>query len=261
MCLPAIAAGIGSVIGGIGSAIGGLTAAGAGGLAATGLTVGGALQAAGAVAGVAGAIYQNKQTKKYAAQQTAAVQEQNVENQKQIERQSADQTEAVTANRNEQTANLDQQSDTERALAATEDYQRRREFSRAIAQQRADLAARGVALDSPTAILLGQQAAIEMSYESQAVRSTSNSRLMEIEAAKRATRLDADVQLTNIRNGKDANLTDIRLNQNRTLADIQARAKSDRLTSTVGAVTSVLNSAPKIWPGLADYRLGQKVLT
>jgi hypothetical protein len=254
MCIvPAIAA-VGSFLG-----IGGATAAGA--TAAAGLTLGGALQAVGTVAGIAGTIYQNKQTKKYAAEQTAYVTQENEASKQQIARQAEVQTAAVNANVKEQTAVLQEQAATERQLTGAEDYQRRREFSRAIAQQRADLAARGVSLDSPTAILLGEQAAIEMSYESQAVRAAGDARQREIAGGLRSAALDAQTQLADIQTGTDANLTNIRLSQQRTLADIRANAKSSRLQTTTSAVASVLNSAPKIWPGLSDLRLGQKMLT
>ncbi len=232
MCLPAIAAGIGSIV----TAVGGLTAAGAGAGAAT---LGGVLSTVGAVAGVAGALYQNQQTKKFAREQTAMIQAQG-----------AAQAEAQARILAEQTTVLQEQGATERQITAVTDQQRRMSFTRAIAQQRAELAARGINLDSPTAILLGQTAATEMAFESQAVRSEGQARQREIEGGLRAARLDAEIGQTNIRAA-----------DSRAISDINARARSDRLKTGFGAVTSVLSSATDIWPGLADVRIGGKVLS
>lgn len=194
MCIPAIGAAFASVLGGAGAA----TAAGAGAAAATagaGLTIGTILQGVGAIAGLAGALYQNNRTKNYAKAQTAAI---------------------------------EAQATTEAQLTATEDQRRRQTFSQAIGQQRAELAARGVSLDSPTAILLGQTAAQEMSFESQAVRATGQATQAELRGR---------------------------------VAAVQATAKADRLKTTTGAVGSLLQSTTTIWPGLADARIGKKVLS
>lgn len=198
MCVPAIGAAIGSAFSAIGGALGGATAAGAAAGAATagaGLTVGGLLQGVGAIAGIAGAIQQNRASRAWEAAQTAAI---------------------------------DAQVTTEAQLTATEDQRRRQGFFRTIRQQTAELAARGVSLDSPTAILLGQTAAQELSFESQSVRATGQAGRQE-------------------------------LTGQRTAVGVQAR--SDRLKTTAGAVGSVLEGATKIWPGLADARIGGRVLS
>jgi hypothetical protein len=194
MCVLGIGAALASAIGGAGAA----TAAGAGAAAATagaGLTVGGILQGVGAVAGLAGALYQNRLTNDYAKAQTAAI---------------------------------EAQASTEAQLTATEDQRRRQTFTRAIRHQTAELAARGVSLDSPTAILLGQTAAQELSFESQAVRAAGQATQQELKGR---------------------------------VAAVQTTAKADRLKTTTGAVASVLQSGRTIWPGLADARIGGRVLS
>jgi hypothetical protein len=202
------------------------------------MTLGGVLQTVGAVAGVAGALYQNKQTKAWAREETAMIQQQG-----------AAQAAAQARILDEQTTVLKEQGATERQITAVTDQQRRLSFTQAIAQQRAELAARGISLDSPTAILLGQTAATEMSFESQAVRSEGQARQREIEGGLRAARLDAETGQTNIRAA-----------DSRAIADINARSRSDRLKTGFGAVTTLLSSSTDIWPGLADVRIGKKVL-
>ena len=101
-------------------------------------------------------------------------------------------------------------------------------FGQTIRQQTAELAARGVSLDSPTAILLGQTAAQELSFESQAVRAAGQATQQELKGR---------------------------------VAAVQTTAKADRLKTTTGAVASVLQSGRTIWPGLADARIGGKVLS
>jgi hypothetical protein len=193
MCVLGIGAALASAIGGAGAA----TAAGAGAAAATagaGLTLGGILQGVGAIAGLTGALYQNRLTKDYARAQTAAI---------------------------------EAQAATEARLTATEDQRRRKSFAQAIGQQRAELAARGVSLDSPTAILLGQTAAQELSFESQSVRATGQATQAELAGR---------------------------------VAAVGTQARADRARTTAGAVGSVLQSTTTIWPGLADARIGGKVL-
>jgi hypothetical protein len=194
MCVLGIGAALASAIGGAGAA----TAAGAGAAAATagaGLTVGGILQGVGAAAGIAGAIQQNRISRAWERAQTAAI---------------------------------EAQATTEAQLTATEDQRRRQVFTRAIRQQTAELAARGVSLDSPTAMLLGQTAAQELSFESQAVRATGQARQQELRGAVQA---------------------------------VGVQARSDRLKTTAGAVGSVLQSASTIWPGLSDTRIGGRMLS
>jgi hypothetical protein len=131
--------------------IGGATAAGAT-AAASGLSFGTILSGIGTAVSVVGALKQAK-----AAGQAAS----------------------------EQVAQLAVQKTAEANLAATEEQRHRQQFQRAQAQQRAELAARGVSLDSPTAILLGQTLAQEMSFDAQAVRSGGVARQQELTGAQR----------------------------------------------------------------------------
>ncbi len=78
---------------------------------------------------------------------------------------------------------LEQQARDERSLAAVADQRTRAQFRTAISKQMSELAARGVSLDSPSAILLGQTAAQEMSFESQSVRSQGAARTSELSSA------------------------------------------------------------------------------
>ena len=112
---------------------------------------------------------------------------------------------------------LDQQARTEAQLAATQEQRERKQFLSAIAQQRAELAARGVQLDSVTAVALGQTAAQEMSFQGQATRSGGAARVAEISASARAAR---------------------------------AGRTGSMLKGIFSAADSVLIAAPDIWPGL-----------
>ncbi|AQS46549.1 hypothetical protein BMG03_01080 [Thioclava nitratireducens] len=113
---------------------------------------------------------------------------------------------------------IGQQMETEKQLNAIEDNRRRKEMRSAIAQQRAELAARGVQLDSPTAIALGQAAGRELSFESQAVRSGGQAKQIELSSARRAA-----------------------------LAD----KTNSWLRGTTSAAGKFLTAAPELWPGFA----------
>lgn len=117
---------------------------------------------------------------------------------------------------------LAQQSATERQLALVEDQRTRERMRAAIAQQRAELAGRGVSLDSPTAILLGRKAASEMSFASQSVRSTAAARQAELSVAEQGYR---------------------------------ARATTALLTGGLSAAGDMLTRVPQLWPGLSDRRM------
>lgn len=169
-----------------------LGALGLGGTAAAGATAAGATAAAtgvgfwqtlGTVVGAGGAILQGVQGAQAARAQTAAI---------------------------------EQQAETERRLNATEDQRRRAQFMSAISQQRAELAARGVTLDSPTAVMLGQTAAQELSFESQSVRSGGAARQAELSASAAMSR---------------------------------ARGVSSLLRGTFSAADTILTAAPDLWPG------------
>lgn len=83
---------------------------------------------------------------------------------------------------------IEGQKQTEARLNAIEESRARSKFLSAIASQRAELAARGVDLSSPTAIALGQTAAQEMSFEGQSIRSTGQARQIELTNEQRFAR-------------------------------------------------------------------------
>ncbi len=116
-----------------------------------------------------------------------------------------------------QASAYEQQARTEAQLAATKEQRERKEFMAAIGQQRAELAARGVQLDSVTAVALGETAAQEMSFQSQSTRHAGASRVAELSAAAKASR---------------------------------ASRTGSMLRGIFGAADSVLTAAPSIWPGL-----------
>ncbi len=116
----------------------------------------------------------------------------------------------------QQAAVLNQQAATEAQLTATQDNRQRARFASQISQQRAELAARGVTLDSPTAIALGQTAAQEMSFQSQATRSDGQARQIELSAAARYAR---------------------------------AQGVSSLLRGMSSAASGLLEKAPDLWPG------------
>lgn len=165
----------------IGSALsGGVTAAGASaGAAASGLS------AVGTGLAVAGSLYQG-----YAANQTAK----------------------------SQAAAIERQAKAERQINAVQEQRTRRQFMSQIRQQSAELVSRGVSLDSPTAVLLGQTAAQEMSFAAQSVRSEGRARQIELSNEARLAR---------------------------------ARGTQGLLNGTFSAAGSLLSGAPKIWPEFA----------
>jgi len=117
---------------------------------------------------------------------------------------------------NQQAAALKSQAQTEAQLTATEDQRRRAEFTSAIATQRAELAARGIALDSVTAVALGRTAAQEMSFDSQAIRAKGAASQQQLSASERIAR---------------------------------ATGMQDLLKGTVSAAGDLLSGAPDLWPG------------
>jgi hypothetical protein len=188
MCIPALIA----AMTGLGAA--GTTAAGAAAAAGTGLSLGGIIQAAGLAATVVGSLAQGNM-------------------------------EAAVADANARI--IDRQQQTEAALTATADQRKRSEFSALIGQQRAELAARGVSLDSPTAVLLGKTAARELSFESQSIRSGGQARDAELTAEKQ---------------------------------QVLWQGQSARMRGRYSAVGSVLTAAPDLWPGFSEARVGGRVL-
>lgn len=161
-------------------------AAGAAGTAAAGTaaSIGSTLQTLGLIAGVAGPVVQGIQANRIAAANAEAMERQR------------EQTRRVTSAREERS---------------------RQAFGRQIAQQRAELAARGVDLGSPSAVYLGQTAAREMSYEAQSIRSGGQARAQELSASARATR---------------------------------ARGQQALLSGGFSAAGNFLSQAPDVWPEL-----------
>lgn len=112
---------------------------------------------------------------------------------------------------------IDQQNKTQAQIASVEDQRTRQQFRRAIGQQTAELARRGVQLDSPTALLLGQTAAREMSFASQSVRAGAQARSQELSMERR---------------------------------NVLARGQSEFMRGTLSGAGRLLTSAPDIWPEL-----------
>lgn len=123
----------------------------------------------------------------------------------------------------QQAAAIADQRQTEAQLTTTQDMRSRQKFMVAIEQQRAELAARGVQLDSVTAMSLGRTAAQEMSFESQSIRSTGAARDRELSASQRAAK---------------------------------ATGLSSILRGTFSAAGGLLNAAPDLWPGFMREKQG-----
>ncbi|MEX0306026.1 MAG: hypothetical protein AB3N12_01455 [Ruegeria sp.] len=177
MCIPI--AGLGLAAGAGATAATGATAA-----ATTGLSFGTILQTVGAVVGVVGAL--NQGTAEYEAATT-------------------------------QVADIDRQKTLEAQLNATEEQRTVQQFQSQIAQQRADLVARGVSLDSPTAVYLGQTAAREMVFEAQSIRQGGFATQEELTSQQRALR---------------------------------AHGQNALIRGRTSAAGTLLTAAPKIWPEL-----------
>lgn len=182
MCDPS--GGVLTMLGLGGAGAGAATAAGATAAAATAGGLATTLQTVGLLAGVGGTIYSG-----VSAYQTARTNAKLIETQRKSE------------------ANL----------AAVKDQRERSQFSSAIRKQFAELASRGVALNSPTALLLGETAAREMSFNSQATRQSATARDAELSVAARTMR---------------------------------ARGMQSLFGETLSAAGKTLMSAPDIWPEL-----------
>jgi len=118
----------------------------------------------------------------------------------------------------ENAALIAEQAATEAQLSAVKDERLRQKMAAQIAKQRLQLTGRGMSLDSPQAIAMGRQAAGELSYASQSVRSQGSARQAELSAARRAS---------------------------------ISRGRMGLLTGVLGAAGSVVSAAPDIWPSLA----------
>lgn len=112
---------------------------------------------------------------------------------------------------------IGQQRETAARISAVEDQRSRRRFMTAIRRQSGELLARGVSLDSPTALVLGQQAAQELAYDSQAIRAGAGARDLELSSEQRAMR---------------------------------ARGTGALLRGGFSAAGAVLDDAPDLWPEL-----------
>jgi len=122
----------------------------------------------------------------------------------------------------QQAAAIVDQRNTEAQLTITEDMRSRQKFMAQIQQQRAELAARGVQLDSVTAVSLGQTAAKEMSFGSQAIRAQGAARDRELSAAQKKAK---------------------------------AEGASSLLKGVFSAAGGLLTAAPDLWPGFEKKQL------
>ncbi|AZB54431.1 hypothetical protein EBL89_03505 [Cereibacter sphaeroides] len=118
---------------------------------------------------------------------------------------------------NAQADAISAQMETEQQLNAVQDQRERKEMMSQIATQRAELAARGVSLDSVTAVALGRSAAQEMSFQSQATRSGGSARQLELSAERAA---------------------------------VKARGVGSLLSGVSSAAGGFLIAAPEVWPGM-----------
>ncbi|MFN3953212.1 MAG: hypothetical protein ACK4LQ_02085 [Pararhodobacter sp.] len=118
---------------------------------------------------------------------------------------------------NEQSRLLDQQAKDEARLAATEESRVRQKFRFQMGQQVIELAGRGIRMDSPVAVFLGETAAREMSFEAQGVRSRGAARTRELSFSGRQSR---------------------------------AQGVQAMLRGGFSAAGSFLTAAPQIWPGM-----------
>lgn len=101
-----------------------------------------------------------------------------------------------------------EQARVERLLGAVEDDRTRTRMRARAGEMRAQLAARGVQLDSPSAIALAETAAREMSFASQDVRGRSGARVNELGAASRQSRaLGRQAMLQGVTNAAGTVLT------------------------------------------------------
>lgn len=147
-------------------------------------TIGGTLAQVGAFAGLASSIYQGISANRTARQQASL---------------------------------LADRARTEAALTATQDQRERAKFRSAIRQQAAELVARGMSLDSPTAVTLGETAARELSFGSQAIRSQGAATQAELTNQQRLAR---------------------------------AQGRQAMLSGVLSGAAGFLTAAPRVWPEL-----------
>ncbi len=118
---------------------------------------------------------------------------------------------------NVQIAQIETQKATEAQLNSVREQRSRKMFQTQIAQQRAELLSRGVSLDSPTAVFLGQTAAAEMTFQSQTIRQGGLATQNEMSNSQQALRARSNIAL---------------------------------LKGGFSAAGGLLNAAPKLWPEL-----------
>jgi len=116
-----------------------------------------------------------------------------------------------------QAATIAQQKEDEKALTAVKEQRSRAQFNTQMRKQYAELAGRGVSLDSPTVMLLGEEAAREMSFEAQAIRSGGIATQQELTHQQRIAKANGTKSL---------------------------------IGGVTGAATSVLKYGPEVWPEL-----------
>ncbi len=124
---------------------------------------------------------------------------------------------AAAATAGLQVRQIERQREEEKYLATTREERARAGFRSQIARQRAQIAGRGVSLASPTAVLLGEDAAREMSYEAQSIRAQGQATQSE---------LSGQQQL------------------------LKARGRQALLGGHASAAGTLLNAAPDLWPEL-----------
>ncbi|WP_284262466.1 hypothetical protein [Roseicyclus amphidinii] len=127
------------------------------------------------------------------------------------------QMQAQTAAIDAQSAAIEQQKATEATLNAIEDQRTRALMEGQLAEQSAELIARGVDLSSPTAVRLGISAAREMAFASQRVRSEGSARRIELTSQQQI---------------------------------LAARRRTARIQGITTVADTVLTAAPQIWPEL-----------
>ena len=114
---------------------------------------------------------------------------------------------------------LQQQATEERQIGAIESARIRDKFRTQIGQQTAELASRGIRLDSPSALALAELAGREMTFEADAAFSRRGSRATELSAAAKSTR---------------------------------ASGVQKFLRGGFSAANDLLTAAPDLWPGFAQ---------
>jgi len=129
---------------------------------------------------------------------------------------------AENRSQQKQASLLEKRAKTEAALSAIEDVRTRERYRAEISRQTAQLATKGVSLDSPTALLLAEDAGREKSFASQEVRARGAARGAELSASARAAR---------------------------------ARGRLAMFKGGLSAAGTLLEAAPDIWPGLRNDKV------